>query len=764
MFGISPLDAVRGRYAARLGVALFGAVVLLLVLGLLVQAQTASQVREDARADLESSAAIQADEVTEWVEGNRRQVRTVSKLPVLRSDDSVAMNRELGALVERGHVSDEVVAIHVVSKTEKEVIASSRPEKFVGVSPVQMNAPFVPKMKAGFSGPDEVYVSKPFRIPIVKFPIVAILSPVPGEKRVVVFMINPTGEINELRQPVESGRTHVLTANGRAVAAPNNTTVSGPAVDRAIEKALDGDVGVVTRADGSLMGYSSLGSQDWVVLTHVERADAYAMITTVRTGVGGMILVALLGLAVVGATIGRSTSTALRSLAADARELGRGDLSTTFDVDRSDEIGTLAATLAETRDSLRARINEVEQMNRHLEATAEEYRDVMRAAAAGDLTNRLAYDGENEAMADIAVECNRMLNEIETATVEIQRFADEVVAASEDVTTSSKEVQQASHQVTESIQQIADGAEQQNEQLQAVASEMDDLSATIEENAATSSEVAELAQRMAKVGQEGREAARDAIDGMRVIESEADATVDAIDGLEDEIAQIDDLLELISDVARRTNMLALNANVEASRIGGGGSAGADGGVGFAAVADQIKELATGTNEAAKNIERRLDRIKSETAATADEVETTSRRITEHTDAVATAAEAFEDVATYAQDTNDGIQEISAATQQQAATTQEVVAMTDTVAAISEETAAQSETVTAAAEEQTATLNTVSGQATELSQRATELQSLMSNFDVEKSGTDDADEPDGSAGSGESAVEARSPDSPTPGDG
>lgn len=735
MFGKSPIRAIRERYAARLAVALLGAVVLLFVLGFVVQAQTASQVREDAHNDLESSAAIQANEVSEWVAGNRRQVRTISQLPALRADDPETISQDLKALVEEGHVSDEVVAIHVVSAKEKVVIASSRPEQFVGVSPVEMNAPFVPKLKEGFSGPDEVYVSTPFHIPIVEFPIVAMLSKVPGEPRVVVFMINPSGEVNDLRQPVESGRTYVVTTNGHAVAAPSDTALTGPSTDRAIQNALDGDTGVVTRADGSLMGYASVGAQDWVVLTHVDRADAYAMISTVRNGLGGMVLVALLALGLVGLTTGRSTAKALRSLADDARELGRGDLEVAFDVDRADEIGTLARTLSETRDSLRERIAEVVRINQHLETTAEDYRSEMRAAAAGDLTRRLSYDGEHEAMEAIAVEFNRMLEAIEATTAEIQRFASEVVVASEEVTSSSDEIQQASYQVTESIQQIADGADRQNEQLQSIAEEMSDLSSTIEENAVTASQVADLSHRMADVGREGRTAAREAIDGMRAIESETDGIVEAIDSLEDEIDQIDELIDLISTVARRTNVLALNANVEATRLHNGGTAGTHDSIGFAEVANQIKKLATGTNEAAKKIEQRLDQIKLETTATSEEVETTSTRITEHTDSVAAAVNALEDVAEYAQETNNGIQEISTATEHQAASTQQVVMMTDDVASISEQTATGAETVTAAAEEQTATVTAVSEQASELSSRSADLQGLLANFEVEDTAGD-----------------------------
>ena len=710
------IDAIRGRYAARLGLALLVAVALLLVLGLAVNAQTASQVREDARASLESSAAIQSDEVNEWVEGNQRQVRTASQLPALRSENRSEINAELDELVEREYVSDEVVATHVITEGEKRIIASSQPDEFVG------------KNFAEMVEMDDPYVSKPFYVSAFDFPVVAMTARVPDEDRVLVFMINPTGEIEDLRQPVESGQTHVVTKDGNAVAAPNNASLSGPATDRAISNALAGDTGVVTREDGSLVGYAPVKSKDWVILTHVERSEAFAMIQTVRTGVGAMVLVALLTLGIVGITVGRNTATALRSLADDARDLGEGDLEATFDVDRSDEIGTLARTLAETRDSLRARINEVEQLNSHLETKAEEYRDVMRDAGDGDFTRRMNARSENEAMAEIAEEFNEMIAEIERTTAEIKQFAEQVANSSEVVTASSEEVYAASENVSDSIQEISDGAADQDAQLQAVANEMSGLSATTEEIAASSNEVAKLAEETAQAGRSGRKAAREAMEGLEKIEATSDEAVDEIEALEAEVAEIDELIDFVTEIATQTNMLALNASIEVSRSSARG--GNDDG--FAAVANKIKELADEAKGATEDIERRLERIKAQTEHTGEEVQTASDQIADHADSIQEAIDALETIAEHAQETNTGIQKISEATEKQADTTQEVVAMVDEVARISEETTSEAENVAAAAEEQTTALTEVSRSASDLTTQAERLKEALERFQTEAS--------------------------------
>lgn len=96
---------------------------------------------------------------------------------------------------------------------------------------------------------------------------------------------------------------------------------------------------------------------------------------------------------------------------------------------------------------------------------------------------------------------------------------------------------------------------------------------------------------------------------MNEIEAESDQAITEIERLEAEMGQIDELLEFISEVAEQTNMLALNANIEASR-----SSSTDDG--FAVVADEVKELANETKLAAERIEERLDRIQAQTERTA----------------------------------------------------------------------------------------------------------------------------------------------------
>ncbi|QSX00173.1 methyl-accepting chemotaxis protein [Haloterrigena alkaliphila] len=514
---------------------------------------------------------------------------------------------------------------------------------------------------------------------------------------------------------------------------------------------------------------------DWVVVTHEPESQAYGFVNTVNNWGWIATIAGVLMIGMIGAALGRNTAVSIDRLTDKASKMEQGDLDVDLETKRVDNIGRLYAGFDSMRVALREQIEEAEaareeaerereriaEINGHLEEKADEYSDVMEAAADGDLTARMDADGDNEAMREIAEEFNLMLEEIEQTVSELNRFATDVATASEQVTASSEEVRSASQQVTESIQEISDGAENQNQSLQSVNQEMSGLSTTTEEIAASSNEVADIAERTVDTGRDGQEAAQEAIAAMDQIETEAEDAVSEIRRLEEEVQQIDELINTISEIARQTNMLALNANIEASR-----SAGGKDDEGFSVVAKEVKALSEDVAEAADEAEDRLEAIRERTEQSADEVEGTSSQIEDAGEQVAEAVEALEEIAELAQETNVGVQEISAATEEQAASTQEVVAMVDDAATISEETTAEAQNVAAAAEEQTTALTEVTQSASDLSGQAAELSEALDRFDtdVDRSELDNGDDDDDGPDAAPAAPEFDLADEPGADDG
>ncbi|WP_435345827.1 methyl-accepting chemotaxis protein [Haloarchaeobius sp. HRN-SO-5] len=726
--------------------------VLLLIAGIggVIYAQTGAALHDSTQANMEKTTSLQANTVGEWVEGMREKTGYISASGPVAGGDVSEIESYLRA--EGAESSASVSAIHYYDTEDQEVLASSRE----GAAGVNYRDAGVEWAAQGLDLGDarQTVVTHPYNDTVTQNASIAFVSPVPDKSdRAIVLVVDLFSQTEQLDLPAasEDSFTHIVDSRGTVVMSHhhhdiNTQNVGSPenySVDSmAVERGLQGEVGYMEmevshgHARTMTMGFAPVPGTNWVIMTHIPAESSYALQSEIERSVIALVVLSMLGLAGVGVVIGRDTTRPIERLADRASKLERGNLDAELDTDRTDEIGQLYDAFDSMRASLRERIAEVEdararanRLNDHLETKADEYADVMQECAEGDLTQRMDPESQSEAMSEIAAEFNQMVGEIELTVDRLSRFADEVAASSEQVTASTEEVRSASEQVTESIQEISDGAERQNENLQTVNDEMNGLSTTTEQIAASSNNVADLAAQTAETGREGRELASDTIEEMNEVQADSERTIEAIESLEEEIDEVDELVDFITNVAKQTNILALNAGIEATRPD-------EASEGFSAVADEVKELAEETKDAAEDIEQQIEEIKSQADRTTTEVRQTSERIDDHRDAVEDTVDALEEIAEYADETSDGVQEISAATQQQAASTQEVVSMVDEAATIAEETTTEAENVAAAGEEQTTALTEVSRSVSNLSQQASELSSKLDQFET----GDDPDRP------------------------
>ncbi len=371
---------------------------------------------------------------------------------------------------------------------------------------------------------------------------------------------------------------------------------------------------------------------------------------------------------------------------------------------------------------------EVENLNAHLQEKATAYGDTMRRAADGDLTARVDPESQSEPMADVGAAYNEMMDQIEALVGEIASFSEDVAARTRRADDGMQEVTTASEEVSDAVQEIADGTDEQQAMLEDVAREMSNLSATIEEVAASAQTVADTSDETAAVAADGQELADEMrTDAEQVREAIAETT-DTVADLETQMAEIAEITDLIGDVAEQTNMLALNANIEAARAGDGDGDGDS--EGFAVVADEVKGLAEETRESAADIQERIERAQRQTTDTVSQVERASELIAREIEAVDEVVEAFTEVAANAQETDDGIQEISTTADDQATTSEAVVSMLDDVEIISEESAAKAQAAAAAAEQQMATVSEVNEGTAETADQVRRLTDRLSAFTLD----------------------------------
>ena len=737
---------VRRSYAAKLAVGFLVVLLVVGAIGAVTYAQSSQELEAVTESRLESSSELQGIVLGHWLASVQGDARELSESPTIREGSPTTIDSTLDQKMTDGALPDSVAAVHYLN------VDAGRERTYTSVDP-PADAPTgdLPwrRMNVGLIGSGSAVVTPPYESPVTDGPAMAIVSPIAGEgDRAIVLVVDLVVRSESLPRSsddvdtvvVNSAGTVVMSHDTERILTQNMGPSDQPGVDSmAVEKSLDGEIGYMQMdmQGGTLaMGYAPVEGADWSVMTHQPTASAFALQQDISRGILLLLLATLLGFLAIGLTLGKGTLDSLNVLSKRAKALEDGDLDVELETRREDEIGDLFAAFDSMRSSLREMIVEAEtererseELVAHLEEKAEAYRETMEATAAGDLTRRMDTESRSEAMTEIGEAFNGMAADLEATIGSVQSFADTVSEASETVTASAEEVRNAGEEVSEAVQEISDGADDQTRGLKEVSSELDGLSATIEEIAASSDEVATTSRSAAERGETGRTAAEEAIEGMSQIEARAEETASAVERLNDEMAAVSEVVELIEGIAEQTSTLALNASIEAARAG-------EAGKGFAVVADEVKSLAEETREATAEIEGRIESLEEEAEESAADVRRMRDGIAEGTDAVEEAATALAEIVDDVEDVDVGVQDIDDATDEQAESTQEVVSKVESVAATSQQVDHESDNVAAAAEEQAASLSEVTENASRLSERARDLRQAMAGFVVDSSAKGD----------------------------
>ncbi|WP_336036825.1 methyl-accepting chemotaxis protein [Halobacterium yunchengense] len=749
---------VRRSYLAKFGAALLVVVLCIGAVGAATYAQTSDQLEAQSRSEFTTAADLSGASVAEWRAERTNTVRMLAQYDVLVGGNYT----EIG-----GFLDDEVAAmpadvndLHYVQFQRQAVIASTDDD----MDRQRFSDDATPWASQDVSyGDDGVFVSEPYvKDGETRVAFVARIESDYGARSAVVLTTNTGALTDGFRQPTDGSFTQLVDSSGRVVADGDGAATMQSYAD-------DENATVVAAAAGDASGFLSAGESakdlsaehvvayapvegtDWAVALHVPTGEAYALRSTVTERVLVMVGVALAGLAFIGLTLGRGTLTALNVLGRKAEALERGEYDTNLDVDRRDEIGDLFDSFAAMRDALVERIEAAERATseaeaaqadaeaareradeareaserraRRLEATASSFSASLSAFADGDLTVRLDEDAGHDAMADVAASFNEMADELEQTVAGVIAFADEVADASDDVSARASAVETAGREVSTSVDAISQQTAEQRDELEVVGAETDDMSATIEEVAASADDVAETSRDAAGLGADGREAAADAVAELEDIEAETEATAAAVEDLEAEMAAIEDVVDVITDIAEQTHILALNASIEAARAGGDGD-------GFAVVAEEVKALAEETKASAGDIEARVADVREQTDESVAAMAAIQDRVGDGVETVERTREALEAVVDAVESADAGVQEISHAMDEQASSVADVAGAVDDVVALGEETADEAENAAAAAEEQAATLSEVTESAQSLSDRAAALRERVAAFEVD----------------------------------
>jgi len=311
----------------------------------------------------------------------------------------------------------------------------------------------------------------------------------------------------------------------------------------------------------------------------------------------------------------------------------------------------------------------------------------------GDLTARVVLEGKDE-MQDVATAFNSIAENTNSVITRLSDSANQIAAAAEELSAISI--------------QSSRGAADQLSQTDQVATAVNEMAATSQEVARHAADAASAAMAADEIAGGGRQVVTENIGSIDALSGEVETAAETINKLEQESVEIGSVLEVIKGIAEQTNLLALNAAIEAARAG-------EQGRGFAVVADEVRTLAGRTQESTEEINRMIERLQAGAKQAVAAMEKSRDSVKDSVGKAAMAGDALAAITESVATINNMNTQIASAAEEQSCVVEEVNKNVVSISQISTESSDGVRQVAAASEE--------------LAQLAAGLQAMISDFEV-----------------------------------
>ncbi|KGR79676.1 methyl-accepting chemotaxis protein [Ureibacillus sinduriensis] len=346
--------------------------------------------------------------------------------------------------------------------------------------------------------------------------------------------------------------------------------------------------------------------------------------------------------------------------------------------------------------------------------------DISRQVADGNLdVSLIEYDGNDE-VGKLAQATNMMVTNLRAIISQTAEVSETVNSRSEELTQAANEVKKGTEQVAITMQELTLGAESQANSAMSLTSSMESFLTKIEEANENGVVVSKSSTEVLDVTKNGGQLMEKSVHQMAVIDQIVKDAVQKVKGLDTQTQEISKLVAVINTIAEQTNLLALNAAIEAARAG-------EHGKGFAVVADEVRKLAEQVSESISDITNIVSNIQLESTAVAESLQIGYHEVEKGTNQIQTTGESFTVIYQSIKQMSQNIETITSNLTGMTVQSRKMNDVIEGIAAVSEESVAGVEETAASTEQTSSSMEEVARSSEELSKLAETLNTQVRKF-------------------------------------